>query len=161
MESTTQQEPVVEEQGTPGGAARLIRHVNRVTKKRFSAEDKIRIVLEGFRKELPISDLCRRDQVSSAIFYKWSKDFMEGGKAELKGDTLRSVTRDEAGVLKQENAQLKALAGEQALELSDTVAILARGQLVHQAHSADLTPAGLTAAYQEFTAESHSEGASR
>lgn len=70
MESTTQQEPVIQEQGTPGGAARLIRHVNRFTKKRFSAEDKIRIVLEGFRKELPISDLCRREQISSAIFYK-------------------------------------------------------------------------------------------
>ena len=118
MESTTQQEPVVQEQGTPGGATRQIRHVTRVTRRRFSSDDKIRIVLEGFRKEQPISDLCRREGISSAVFYAWTKQFMEGGKAELKGDTLRSATRNEVEVLKKENAQLKALAGDQALELS-------------------------------------------
>jgi transposase len=118
MESTTQQGSVLQEQPTPGGAAKLIRQVRQTTKKRYSAEDKIRIVLEGFRKELPVSDLCRREKVSSAIYYNWLKQFMEGGKAQLRGDTLRSATRDEVEELKEENNRLKELAGEQALELA-------------------------------------------
>jgi transposase len=118
MENTTQQQPEVLPPAESGGAAKLIRQVNRFNKRRFSAEDKIRIVLEGFRKEQPVSDLCRLEKVSPAVYYSWTKQFMEGGKTELRGDTLRSATRDEVEVLKKENAQLKALAGEQALELS-------------------------------------------
>ena len=80
-------------------------------------EDKIRIVLEGFRKELPISDLCRRESISSALYYSWLKDFMEAGKARLKGDNLREVNSIQVKELRSENARLKELIGEQALQL--------------------------------------------
>ena len=102
---------------TPGSTARLIREVRRNTRRRFSAEDKIRIVLEGFRKEIPVSDLCRREGISTAIYYSWLKDFMEAGKARLKGDALRNANASEVKALKAENIKLKELAGQQALEI--------------------------------------------
>jgi transposase len=74
---------VLEEQkATPGGAARLIRKVKRETKRRFSAEEKIRIILEGYRKEIPKTDLCRREQISTAVYYSWLKQFMEEAKLD-------------------------------------------------------------------------------
>lgn len=103
-------------QATTGGAARLIREVKYKTRKRVSAEDKIRIVLEGFRKELPTSDLCRRESISTAIYYSWLKDFMEAGKGRLKGDSLRDATKGEVKHLREENSRLKELLGEAALE---------------------------------------------
>ena len=118
MESTTQPQTTTEPRPTPGGAAKLIRKVKKATRRRFSAEDKIRIVLEAFRKEIPLSELCRREKISPAVYYSWLKQFMEGGKDRLRGDTLRSATRDEVGQFKEENIQLKELVGEQALELS-------------------------------------------
>jgi transposase-like protein len=118
MESTTQTQTATEERPTPGGAAKLIRKVKKATRRRFSAEDKIRIVLEAFRKEIPLSELCRREKISPAVYYSWLKQFMEGGKDRLRGDTLRSATRDEVEQFKEENTQLKELVGEQALELS-------------------------------------------
>jgi transposase len=120
METTTQAlgvEEVPTAPATPGSAAKLIREVRAQTRRRFSAEDKIRIVLEGFRKEMPVSDLCRREGISSALYYSWLKDFMEAGKARLKGDTLRDATHSEVKGLRQENARLKELVGEQALEI--------------------------------------------
>jgi transposase len=116
MESTTQVPTA--EKSTPGGAAKLIRRVKRATRRKFSAEDKIRIVLEAFRKEIPVVQLCRREKISPAVYYAWLRQFMEGGKDRLRGDTLRSATRDEVDLLKEENVQLKELVGEQALELS-------------------------------------------
>lgn len=110
MDSTTQ--------GEAGGAAKLIRGVKQETRCKFSAEDKIRIVLEGFRKEQPITDLCRRERISSAVYYSWLKQFMEGGKSRLWGDTLRDATHDEVSALREENLRLKELCGEQVLELS-------------------------------------------
>jgi transposase-like protein len=106
------------ESATPGSGAKLIRRIKQATRRKISVEDKVRIILEGFRKEIPVSDLCRRERVSTAIYYSWSKDFMEAGKAQLRGDTLRGATQDEVLRLKQENSQLKELLGEQALELS-------------------------------------------
>ena len=102
---------------TPGSTGRLIRQVKRKTRRKITAEDKVRIVLEGFRKEIPVTDLCRREGISSAIYYSWLKDFMEAGKARLKGDSLRSATELEVKGLKAENERLKVLAGEQALEI--------------------------------------------
>jgi len=110
MDSTTQ--------GEAGGAVRLIRKVKKETRRKFSAEDKIRIVLEGFRKEQPVTDLCRREKISSAVYYTWLKHFMEGGKSRLRGDTLRDATHDEVSGLREENQRLKELCGEQVLELS-------------------------------------------
>ena len=103
-------------QATPGSAARLIREVKYKTRKRVSSEDKIRIVLEGFRKELPTLDLCRRENISTAIYYSWLKDFMEAGKGRLKGDSLRDATKGEVKHLREQNSRLKELLGEQALE---------------------------------------------
>ena len=118
MESTTSIQTTTEPSPTPGGAAKLIRKVRKVTKRRFTAEQKIKIVLEGFRKEIPVAELCRREKVSAAIYYKWLKEFMEGGKGRLRGNTLRSATSDEVSMFKQRNRDLKELVGEQALELS-------------------------------------------
>ena len=87
----------------PGSAAKLIREVKYKTRKRVSTEDKIRIVMEGFRKELPTSDLCRRESISTAIYYSWLKNFMEAGKARLKGDGLRDATTSEVKHLRDEN----------------------------------------------------------
>ena len=117
MEITTQTSGIEGVPATPGSTARLIREVRAQTRRRFSAEDKIRIVLEGFRKEMPVSDLCRREGISSALYYSWLKDFMEGGKARLKGDTLRDATQGEVKELRRENNRLKELVGEQALEI--------------------------------------------
>ena len=101
---------------TPGSAAKLIREVKRRTYKKVLVDDKIRIVLEGFRKELPTSDLCRRENISTAIYYSWLKDFMEAGKACLKGDSLRDATKGEVKHLREENSRLKELLGEAALD---------------------------------------------
>ncbi len=93
MEATTQVLDREEVTATPGRATKLIREVRAKTRRQFSAEDKIRIVLEGFRKEIPVSDLCRREGISSALYYSWFKDFMDAGKARLRGDSLRDVPR--------------------------------------------------------------------
>ena len=103
-------------QVSPGSTKKLINQIRRNTKKRFSADDKIRIVLEGFRKEIPVSDLCRREGVSTSIYYRWLKDFMEAGKSQLKRDSLRDATKNEVKKIKQENTRLKELLGNQALD---------------------------------------------
>ena len=117
METTTQALGVEAVPSLPGSTAKLIREVRAQTRRRFSAEDKIRIVLEGFRKEMPVSDLCRREGLSSALYYSWLKGFMEAGKARLKGDTLRDATQGEVKELRRENVRLKELVGEQTLEI--------------------------------------------
>jgi transposase len=117
METPTQTSSLEEVPATLGSTAKLLREVRAQTRRRFSSEDKIRIVLEGFRKEIPVSDLCRREGLSSALYYSWLKDFMEAGKARLKGDTLRDATQGEVKELRRENARLKELVGEQALEI--------------------------------------------
>ena len=117
MENATQELETEEVTATPGSTARLIREVKTRTRKRFSAEEKIRIVLEGFRREIPVSELCRKENISSCLYYSWLKDFMEAGKSQLKGDTVRSATKSEVSGLKQENSRLKELLGEQTLEI--------------------------------------------
>jgi len=119
MDSTTQTQNEINENGQPGGAAKLMRQVRQATKRRLSAEDRIRIVLEGFRKEILVTDLCRREKISSAVYYAWLKQFMEAGKAQLRHDTLRNATNDEVAQLKEENSQqLRELVGTEVLELS-------------------------------------------
>ena len=114
MEATIPQ--TEQEAAQPGGAARLIRAVKRETYHKFTAEEKIRIVLEGFRKEIAISELCRREGIYASIYYKWLRDFMEAGKARLKGDSLRNANREEVTTLKRDNERLKAVVGELTLE---------------------------------------------
>ncbi|OQA54571.1 MAG: Transposase [Candidatus Omnitrophica bacterium ADurb.Bin277] len=116
METATQELEKEEVTATPGSAAKLIREVKYRTRKRFSAEEKIRIVLEGFRKEVPVSELCRKENISSALYYSWLKDFMEAGKACLKGDSVRGATKSEVSELKAENSRLKEVLADQILE---------------------------------------------
>lgn len=108
-------EPVKAE---PGSVAKLIKRVYRKTQTYHSAEDKIRIVLEGFRNEIPKTDLCRKEKIPPSVYYSWLKTFMEGGKARLKGETLRNATVEEVERYKKDNDDLKRLVGELALELS-------------------------------------------
>jgi transposase len=99
-----------------GSAKRLIRKVRQATRRRYSAEEKIRIVMEGIRGDDAVSDLCRREGISSNVYYKWLKEFMEAGKARLKGDEKRDATRAEVEGLKRENERLKLLVAEVSLE---------------------------------------------
>jgi len=112
----TEQAVVTVEKAMPGSGDTLIRKIKKETRRKFTAEDKIRIVLEGFRKEMPISELCRREGLHAAIYYKWLKDFMEAGKSRLKKDCLRDANEDEVKALRTENEKLKSLIGNQALE---------------------------------------------
>jgi transposase len=98
-------------------ARKTIRQVRRATRRKFSAEEKIRIILEGLRGEESISELCRREGMAPSIYYKWSKSFLEAGKKRLLGDTKRGASSNEVRELKQENAELKRIVAEQVLKL--------------------------------------------
>ena len=95
----------------------LVRDIRRATRKHHSAEDKIRIVLDGLRGESSIAELCRREGIAESLYYVWSKEFLEAGKKRLAGDTARAATSDEVKALHQETRQLKEVVAEQALEL--------------------------------------------
>jgi len=109
---------VAEENAAPSALTTrgLINAVKRRTRKRFSAEEKIRIVLEGFSRELPVSDLCRKENISTALYYSWLKDFMEAGKSRLTGDATRDATSKEVSELRRENSHLKEILAETTLE---------------------------------------------
>lgn len=96
---------------------RFIRDVKHVTRRRFSAEEKIRIVLEGLRHDTPIRDLCRREGIRPTTYYAWLKDFMEGGKERLQRDTARDATRAEVEALKRDNERLKQVVAELSLQV--------------------------------------------
>ena len=98
-------------------AEKTVRDIRRRTRKKYSAEEKIRIVLEGLRGEDSIAELCRREGISQGIYYKWSKDFMEAGKRRLAGDTARAANTDEVKDLRREARDLKEVVAEQTLEL--------------------------------------------
>jgi transposase len=96
---------------------KLVRDIRRATRKHHSAEDKIRIVLEGLRGEESIAALCRREAIAESLYYAWSKEFLEAGKRRLAGDTARAATSDEVKALRQEARALKEVVAEQTLEL--------------------------------------------
>jgi transposase len=96
---------------------RLVKTIRRVTRKRHSAEEKIRIVLDGLRGESSIAELCRREGIAESLYYAWSKEFLEAGKRRLAGDTARAATGGEVKDLRCEAQELKAVVAEQALEL--------------------------------------------
>src|SRR5918997_537955 len=98
-------------------AEQVVRDIRRATRKHHSAEDKIRVVLEGLRGEESIAALCRREGIAESLYYAWSKEFLEAGKRRLAGDTARAATTDEVRVLRQEARTLKEVVAEQALEL--------------------------------------------
>jgi len=95
----------------------LIRDIKRITRSKFTAEEKIRIVLEGFRRDTPIRDLCRREGIRPSTYYAWLKDFMEAGKERLTRDITRDATRTEIQEMKRENARLKTLVAELSLQV--------------------------------------------
>ena len=96
---------------------KIVKDIKRATRKHYSSEEKIRIVLDGLRGEDSIAELCRREGISQGIYYKWSKDFMEAGKKRLAGDTTRQATSSEVTGLKREDRDLKEVVAEQTLEL--------------------------------------------
>ena len=97
-------------------AEEVVRDIRRQTRKKYSAEEKIRIVLEGLRGEDSIAELCRREGIAPNMYYKWSKEFLEAGKARLTGDTKREATSSEVDGLRQENEQLKQVVAELLLK---------------------------------------------
>lgn len=94
----------------------VVKDIQRKTRKKYAAEEKIRIILEGLRGEGSIAELCRREGIPTNLYYRWSKDFLEAGKKRLIGDTAREASSQEVGVLRRENDQLKALAAELMLK---------------------------------------------
>ena len=96
----------------------FMHQVRGTTRRKYTPEEKIRIVLEGFRREVTVNDLCRREGIKPHSYYAWTKEFMEAGKERLARDTLRDATRQEIGELRRESGELKQLVGELSLQVS-------------------------------------------
>ena len=94
----------------------FVRRVRSATRRKYSPEEKIRIVLEGFRREVTVNDLCRREGIKPHSYYSWTKEFMEAGKERLSRDTVRDATRQQVEQLKRENGELKQLVADLSLE---------------------------------------------
>ena len=97
-------------------AEKVVRDIRRATRKQYSAEEKIRIVLSGLRGEDSIAELCRREGIAQSLYYSWSKEFLEAGKKRLAGDTARAATSDEVKGLRKEAVTLKEVVAELTLE---------------------------------------------
>jgi len=93
----------------------IVREIKRQTRRKFTAEEKIRIVLEGLRGEAGMTDLCRKEGIHPTMYYKWSKAFLEAGKRQLNGDTVREAGSGEVKELRTENDSLKMLVAELTL----------------------------------------------
>lgn len=96
-----------------GSAEKTVRDIRRATRRKYSSEEKIRIVIEGLRGEDSIAELCRREGINANVYYRWSKDFMEAGKKRLAGDVVREAGSDEVKGLRAEAAALKEALAEQ------------------------------------------------
>ncbi len=101
---------------TKAPAEKVVRDIRRKTRKQYSAEEKIRIVLEGLRGEESIAALCRREGIAESLYYSWSKEFLEAGKKRLAGDTARQASTGEVKDLKREMRDMKELVAELLLE---------------------------------------------
>ena len=100
-----------------GHGEKVVKDIRRATRKQYSAEEKIRIVLDGLKGEDSIAELCRREGIAQSLYYNWSKEFLEAGKKRLAGDTARAATSTEVKDLRREARDLKEVVAEQALEL--------------------------------------------
>ena len=100
----------------PAPAEAVLKDIRRQTRRHFSAEDKIRIVLDGLRGEDSIAELCRKEGIAQSLYYTWSKEFMEAGKRRLAGDTARAATTDEVKDLRREARDLKECVADLTLE---------------------------------------------
>ena len=96
---------------------RVVKDIRRATRKQYSAEEKIRVVLDGLRGEETIAELCRQEGIAQSLYYSWSKEFLEAGKRRLAGDTARAASTGEVKDLRREARELKEVVAEQALEL--------------------------------------------
>lgn len=94
----------------------VVREIRRKTRRKFSTEEKIRIVLEGLKGEASIAELCRREGIVPNLYYRWSKAFLEAGRKRLKGDTEREANTSDVAELRQENEHLKQLVAEISLQ---------------------------------------------
>src|SRR5215213_7239889 len=97
-------------------AEEVVKDIRRATRRQFSAEEKIRIVLEGLRGEESIAELCRREGIASSMYYGWSKEFLEAGKKRLAGDTARAATSDEVKDRRRGARALKEVMADLTLE---------------------------------------------
>src|SRR5215212_326056 len=97
-------------------AEQVVKDIRRATRRQFSAEEKIRIVLSGLRGEDSIAELCRREGIAQNLYYRWSKEFLQAGKQRLAGDTARAATSDEVRDLRREASALKEVVAELTLE---------------------------------------------
>jgi transposase len=104
------------QKNSKASAERVVKDIRRATRKQYSAEEKIRIVLEGLRGDDSIAELCRREGIAQGVYYKWSKDFMEAGKKRLAGDTSRAANNGEVTELRREGRDLKECVAELTLE---------------------------------------------
>jgi transposase len=95
----------------------FVQQVRAAARRKYTPEEKIRIVLEGFRREVAVNELCRREGIKPGAYYAWTKDFMEAGKGRLTRDTLRDATRREIDELKRENTELKQLVADLSLDV--------------------------------------------
>ncbi len=126
-----------------GGGEKTIRDIRRATRRLYSAEEKIRIVLDGLRGEDSIAELCRREGINQNLYYRWSKEFLEAGKKRLAGDTAREASSEEVKGLRRQAGELKEVVAELMLEsrlirrrrtgclLQSRLAPLRRGLLLH------------------------------
>lgn len=103
-------------QGSKTDADKTVRNIQRQTRRKFNAEEKIRIVLAGLRGEESIAELCRREGIHQNLYYNWSREFLEAGKKRLSGDTQREANSGEVKALRSESAQLKEALAETLLE---------------------------------------------
>ncbi len=97
---------------------KVVKQIRRMTRKKYSSEEKIRIILDGLRGEDSIAEICRREGVNPNMYYRWSKDFLEAGKKRLQGDTVREANTSEVTSLRGENSQLKELVADLSLKNS-------------------------------------------
>jgi transposase len=95
----------------------FVQQVRVAARRKYTPEEKVRIVLEGFRREVTINELCRREGIKPGAYYAWTKDFLEAGKERLTRDTVRDATRGEIDALKRENGDLKHLVAEMSLDV--------------------------------------------
>src|SRR5436190_6693373 len=102
--------------GPSKGSEPVLKGIRRATRKHYSAEDKIRIMLDGLRGEYSIAELCRREGIVESLYYSWSKEFLEAGKKRLAGDTARAATSDEVKDLRREVRDMKVLVADLTLE---------------------------------------------
>lgn len=104
------------QKNSKASAERVVKDICRQTRKHYSAEEKMRIVLEGLRGDDTIAELCRREGIAQGVYYKWSKDFMEAGKKRLAGDAMRATNNEEVTELRREGRDLKEVVAELTLE---------------------------------------------